>query len=177
MVLLMAGTNDCVKDVEPATAPERLGDLLDQIIAVVPEALVLVAQLTPTTNATAQAFMLVFNAAIPAIVSARTDAGAKILLVNMMDYLTVEDLKDGLHPTDEGYGLMANAWFDGMKEAGTKGLIGEPEETNVTAAIATTTTLASSAATAVSKSNAKEGRVEVLPLLVMIGSGLVMCLR
>jgi lysophospholipase L1-like esterase len=51
LILLMAGTNDMIKDVDPANAPERLGSLLDECLAACLDAVIITAQLTPTTNA------------------------------------------------------------------------------------------------------------------------------
>jgi hypothetical protein len=44
----------------------------------------------------------------------------------MSNLLTTAELTDGIHPTDEGYGKMADAWFAGIQEAAQKGWIKEP---------------------------------------------------
>jgi len=57
-------------------------------------------------------------------VSKRTKAGNRTLVVSMAN-VTLGDLYDGLHPNDVGYGIMAQAWYDGLLEAKSKGWIKE----------------------------------------------------
>jgi lysophospholipase L1-like esterase len=83
LIVLMAGTNDMIKDVDPANAPQRLGNLLDECLAACPDAVLITAQLTPTTNETAEELGDEFNAAIPALVASRMGAGSKVLTVDM----------------------------------------------------------------------------------------------
>ncbi|PQE32927.1 carbohydrate esterase family 3 protein [Rutstroemia sp. NJR-2017a WRK4] len=132
VVLLMAGTNDMNGLVNITGAPARLGDLLDEINAAVPGVTTVVAQLTPAANATVEKAIEDFNAEIPNVVSSKVAAGQKVSVVNMMDYVTVNDLKDGLHPTDHGYQQMAQAWFKGIQQVQSNGWVSEPATTNAT---------------------------------------------
>lgn len=124
VVLLMAGTNDCGKGL--TGAPDRLSSLIDQVVAACPDAAVIVAQITPMADATAEANAQTFNAAIPDIVASKVNAGNKVLLVNQSDYVTVNDLIDGLHPTGHGYDLMSECWLAGIQQAGANGWIQAP---------------------------------------------------
>jgi lysophospholipase L1-like esterase len=117
LILLMAGTNDMIKDVDPSNAPQRLGNLLDECLAACPDAVIITAQLTPTTNATAEASGDVFNAAVPNVVESRVQQGKRVLTVDMRNYVNTTELKDGLHPTDFGYSQMAVGWFGGIQQA------------------------------------------------------------
>ncbi len=65
IILLMIGTNDMYRG-NPATAPDRLTDLINEIIAFDPDTLLVVSQLTPLSfsNAAVEAY----NAALPAII-------------------------------------------------------------------------------------------------------------
>lgn len=130
VVLLMAGTIDITSPVDPSTAPERLGELIDDVVTACPTAVVLVAELPPISDTEAQARAVAFNAAIPDIVAARTSAGLHVLTVNMSNYVTVADLGDGVHPSDRGYSLVAQAWYDGLETAASKGWIVKPENVN-----------------------------------------------
>jgi lysophospholipase L1-like esterase len=130
LILLMAGTNDMIKDVDPANAPERLGSLLDEYLAACPDAVIITAQLTPATNATAEAFGDSFNAAIPGIVASRAGAGKKALTVDMRTYVNTTELNDGLHPTDFGYSRMAVGWYGGIQQAVSMGWITPPVSVN-----------------------------------------------
>jgi lysophospholipase L1-like esterase len=74
-------------------------------------------------TAATDAMIKTFNAALPGIVASRTNAGKKVMEVNMDDYFGEKDLQDDLHPSDEGYLKMSVAWYDGIQEADEKGLI------------------------------------------------------
>jgi lysophospholipase L1-like esterase len=126
IILLMAGTNDVNIDYEADTAPQRLVDLVDECVTACPDAVVLVAQLTPILDSDAQARVEAFNAAFPPLLEQTVGAGKKVLVVDMENYVTVDELMDGLHPGDLGYEGMARAWFDGITEAASKGWIAKP---------------------------------------------------
>jgi len=130
VVLLMAGTNDVNNDHDPGDAPARLGSLLDQIIAGSPNAVIILAKITPIADDGAENRAQIYNAAIPGVAQSRMNAGHKIVVVDMQntqDGLTAGDLIDGLHPTDAGYAKMANVWWDGLTIASNQGLISAPE--------------------------------------------------
>ncbi|KAJ3499558.1 hypothetical protein NLG97_g229 [Lecanicillium saksenae] len=129
IVLLMAGTNDCNKPEDPAGAPARLGSLIDKCIAAYPDAVIIVAKLTPIASATSQANVDNFNAAVPGVVASRLSQGARILTVDMGAFVTVGQLADGLHPNDAGYAKMASAWFGGLEKAASNGWISALEST------------------------------------------------
>ncbi|CAD6444587.1 f44d8cf0-313f-4415-b3f5-339262376cd2 [Sclerotinia trifoliorum] len=139
LVLLMAGTNDMNDLLNVTTAPDRLSALIDEITSSVPNVTVIVAQVTPAANTTVENAMVTFNSMIPGIVASKVSAGQKVSTVNMMDYVTVNDLADGLHPTDHGYQQMAKAWFAGIQEVQKKGWIDPPISTpNITNVIDST---------------------------------------
>lgn len=134
VVLLMAGTNDMkIEDpTNPGTAPNRLGALIDQIVAAIPDAGVLVAQLIPSTNNGTESNIFAFNAAIPGVVAARAGKQEKVMVVDMPKYVTINDLADELHPNDHGYAQIAAAWFDSIKQASSNGWIVAPRAVNAT---------------------------------------------
>ena len=133
LVLLMAGTNDMYTNASAAGAPDRLGDLIDEIVDAWPEAAILVSNLTPAINTTfheininfpvTEANIEAYNLQIPGVVNKRAAEGKKVLHVAFQN-ITVNDLWDGLHPNDAGYTIMANAWYNGMIQAKAKGWIG-----------------------------------------------------
>lgn len=142
MVLLMAGTNDMPN---PKEAPDRLAKLIDELIIAVPTAVLLVAQLTPATDKSMQAYITKYNAAIPGIVAIRAKAKKKVLVVDMSKYVITSDLWDGLHPNDIGYTKMAAAWYNGFKQADSKRWI-SPAQPNGTSAVTNETSLSKSGA-------------------------------
>lgn len=119
VVLLHVGTNDMNLDPprEPYdTAPERLGDLLDDLTGTIPNVTVLVAQIIQSQIVGTKDRIPTFNAAIPGLVAKRVAQGAKIWVVDMSpigaDPTTTDD---GLHPNDGGYQLMSIVWLKGLQ--------------------------------------------------------------
>jgi len=117
IILLMIGTNDVNNSIDLATAPMRLGALLDRMTTDAPSALIVVAKLTPTASDTTNVDVATYNNAIPALVQARAAAGKHILTVDMYAAMTANSsyrttlMHDGLHPNDAGYVVMAQTWY------------------------------------------------------------------
>ena len=113
IVLLMAGTNDMYNASSASGAPRRFEGLLDALIAELPEALVVVAQLTPI-NFAGSANIPPYNTALASIVDARAQAGRHVLVVDMYGDFPPGQLADGVHPNNAGYAFMADMWYDAI---------------------------------------------------------------
>ncbi|MFJ6147938.1 FG-GAP-like repeat-containing protein [Streptomyces anulatus] len=124
VVLLHIGTNDMDRDHQVATAPARLAGLIDQMIAASPATTIVVASLVPSTSPAVQARIDAYNAQIPRIVAERQAQKHKVEFVSM-DSLTTADLKDRLHPNDQGYVKMAGVFANGISQVARKGWISE----------------------------------------------------
>jgi lysophospholipase L1-like esterase len=117
IVLLMIGTNDVNDQLDLPTAPDRLASLIDGVTSTAPDALLVVAQITPTRTDSLNVDVKAFNAAIPNLVAERAKAGKHIVMVDMHSAFTANAnyktalLFDGLHPTDAGYAVMAQTWY------------------------------------------------------------------
>jgi hypothetical protein len=113
IILLMIGTNDMYRG-NPATAPDRLRDLINEIFAFDPDTLLVVAQLTPLSfsNAAVEAY----NAALPAIIDGIAATGAHIRLVDMYNGFSTSMLGDGVHPNQQGYAFMADVWYAAIED-------------------------------------------------------------
>ncbi|RYZ08368.1 MAG: endoglucanase [Myxococcales bacterium] len=117
IVTLMIGTNDVNIELDLPNASKRLGLLIDRITATVPNALVVVAKIVPTTNDGKNQRVMAYNDAIPALVKARADVGKHVTSVDMYGAFTKnasyksEYMNDELHPKDAGYTVMANTWY------------------------------------------------------------------
>ncbi|MCX4502059.1 FG-GAP-like repeat-containing protein [Streptomyces anulatus] len=116
VVLLHIGTNDMNRNHEVATAPARLGALIDQITTAAPTMTVIVSSLVPSTTPEVQARVAAFNAQIPGLVKERRDRGYKVGFVDMAS-VTTADLNDSLHPNNNGYLKMADAFYGGIAQA------------------------------------------------------------
>jgi len=118
IVLLMIGTNDV--DTGVTDASMRLGALMDTMLNADPKLVLVVAQIVPQQRATPDTKNMqiqAYNAAIPALVKARVDAGKHVKLVDMHGAFTARAdfstayLVDQLHPNDAGYQVMADTWY------------------------------------------------------------------
>jgi len=121
IVLLMIGTNDVNISLDLANAPTRLGALLDRITSDAPNALLVVARITPTRTDATNTRVQTYNNAIPGLVQTRAAAGKHIVVVDMYAALTANTnyrtalLNDDLHPNDAGYMVMAQTWYAAIR--------------------------------------------------------------
>ena len=109
---LMIGTNDIPWNYDLANEPTRLGNLIDQITADAPKALVVVAQIGPSNDDARTALIKAYNDGIPAVVQARVAAGKHVAMVDMFtpfvsnpNYKTAL-LSDEVHPNPAGYVIL-----------------------------------------------------------------------
>lgn len=116
VVLLNAGTNDMIQNYDVAGAPDRLGALVDRILADAPAATVVVSTLVPNADAAVDARVRAFNARVPQVVQARAAAGKRVRLADFAANLTLADIgADGIHPTDDGYSKLASVWYSALQ--------------------------------------------------------------
>lgn len=125
VITLEIGTNDLNGGSQAEPAAERLHALIDQITADAPDATVLVGTVIVSTSSTEEATRPAFNAKLPGIVQAEQAAGKHVRLVDM-SALTTADLSDSLHPNDNGFGKMADAFNAGVQAADAAGWIKPP---------------------------------------------------
>lgn len=128
IVLLHAGTNDLFYDPPPQpydAAPQRLDDLIGEVLAVSPAAAILVAQIIVSGDPVVEARHKTFNEQVVKLTTAREAQGQHVLAV---DFSSVQpsELVDMVHPTDEGYRKMAQVWFGAVKDVDQKGWIQTP---------------------------------------------------
>ncbi|WP_229713574.1 GDSL-type esterase/lipase family protein, partial [Streptomyces fuscichromogenes] len=131
VVTLHIGTNDMNQNYAVATAPDRLGALIDQIVRDRPGVLLVVSTLVPSKDAAVNARISAYNASIPAVVASRHSAGDHVYLVDQ-GAVTTAELSDTLHPDDEGYRRMGRAFAAGVNAAylqdGLTVIAGSPED-------------------------------------------------
>ncbi|MFJ6465547.1 GDSL-type esterase/lipase family protein [Streptomyces sp. NPDC091387] len=125
VITLEIGTNDLNGNYEVPTAPDRMHALIDRITRAAPDATVLVGTVIRSNSANEEAVRPAFNAALPAIVQAEQAAGKHVRLVDM-SAVTTADLSDALHPNDNGFSKMADAFDAGIQAADSAGWLHEP---------------------------------------------------
>jgi hypothetical protein len=114
IVLLMIGTNDVYASSGQSTMTNRLAALLDKILSTAPDALLVVAKITPlTTGGGYRDIIKTYNDAIPGLVQTRAAAGKHIVVVDMNSNFNTQTMlnSDGIHPNTNGYKFMANQWY------------------------------------------------------------------
>ena len=121
IILLMIGTNDTNRSIDVANAPTRLGALLDRMINDAPNALLVVARITPTMDDGANAVVQTYNNGITGVVQTRAGNGKHVIMVDMYaaftaraDYRTAL-MSDFLHPNDAGYVIMGDVWYAAIR--------------------------------------------------------------
>jgi lysophospholipase L1-like esterase len=115
IVLLMIGTNDVyAASGGQSEMANRLGSLLDKIISAAPNALVVVAKITPMTIGGGYLSVVKpYNDAIPGLVQTRAASGKHIVMVDLNTNFNTSTMlgSDGLHPNATGYKFMADRWY------------------------------------------------------------------
>lgn len=120
IIALMIGTNDVSRS-HLTDSADRLGHLLDQLIADAPSALIIVALITPTQSDDDNVFVRQYNDAIPAVVAARVALGKHLVLVDMYSAFTADPayktslLIDNFHPGDSGNVVLASVWYEAVR--------------------------------------------------------------
>jgi lysophospholipase L1-like esterase len=111
IVLLHIGTND-VWTLSGQTMSTQLGTLLDKIITAAPNALIVVAKITPLTATGGNNTVNTYNNLIPGLVQTRAAAGKHVILADMNTGFATSNLaSDGIHPTQAGYTWMGDQWY------------------------------------------------------------------
>ncbi|TDZ37473.1 Multidomain esterase [Colletotrichum spinosum] len=129
LVLINAGTNDCVQDYETANASARILEMLEYIWSTSRRASVVLSTLLPNGDAAREVCVQDLNEQFKKLVEEQQAKSKKVVLVDMHSDRGVQqsDLVDGTHPDDEGYAKMAALWFEGIQDAASRGWLESPE--------------------------------------------------
>ncbi|MFE6366009.1 SGNH/GDSL hydrolase family protein [Streptomyces sp. NPDC057806] len=125
VITLEIGTNDLNGNYQVPTAPDRMSALIDQIVRSAPDATLLVGTVIISTSPTEEANRPAFNERLAQMVQSKAAAGRHVRLVDM-SALTAADLSDALHPDDNGFSKMVDAFAAGVRAADAAGWIAPP---------------------------------------------------
>jgi len=119
VILLLAGTNNLnfPDYLDPVKTSAMYDRLLTQIFTLSP-AIGVVASPVPWKTAVPANYVADFNDHVHAVVDRYADAGYRITWVGgMTDAIDggVEDLPDGIHPSQPAYERMAEQWFESLQ--------------------------------------------------------------
>jgi lysophospholipase L1-like esterase len=124
IVLLFIGTNDEGYASSAVGASDRLGQLIDKIVAALPNALLVVSSIYPfpgckDTNYTPTQCadnVATYDSALPGVIQQRLAQGKHLLSVDMSTPPTGALSTDGVHPNDTvGYPWMGDTWYSAIK--------------------------------------------------------------
>ncbi|KAH8657733.1 hypothetical protein BX600DRAFT_400504 [Xylariales sp. PMI_506] len=130
LVIINAGTNDCVDNIDVANAYVRLESMLDDLWTNIGNTTVLIVS-TVLTNALAyvNANSAIVNPTYRTLVSNLQAEGKPIYLTDFDGWITIDDIgSDGTHPTDYGYSKMAGAFWETITQADADGAIKAPQD-------------------------------------------------
>lgn len=133
IIIINAGTNDCLQSYDLANFHTRYDSLLDSLYAAVPNVTIIVSTVLPGTADGIPQNRDYVNSQIRTLVNDRQTQGQKIVLVDVdipAGFFTTQYLiSDGIHPTDEGHLRLAAFYLQGIEEANSLGYITPPAET------------------------------------------------
>jgi lysophospholipase L1-like esterase len=124
IVLLFIGTNDEGYATSEAGASDRLGQLIDKIVAALPNSLLVVSSIYPFPGCKATNYtptecavnVAAYDAAIPGVIKQRADQGKHVIYVDMSTPPTGALSTDGVHPNDTvGYPWIGDTWYAAIK--------------------------------------------------------------
>lgn len=115
VLLVHLGTNDVFQGYDMANAPERLAGLVDTALGFDPDTTVLLAGIIPSSNASINAEIEVYNAEVEALAASYADAGYDVRYVDMYTGFPSWMLADGVHPNRAGYARMAGVWYAALE--------------------------------------------------------------
>ncbi len=124
IVLLFIGTNDEGYPDSASGASDRLGTLIDTIVAALPDTLLVVSSIYPFsgckatnyTPAQCAANVTAYDAAMVGVLEQRVAQGKHVVSVDMSTPPTGALSTDGVHPNDTvGYPWMGDTWYAAIK--------------------------------------------------------------
>jgi lysophospholipase L1-like esterase len=123
VVLINAGTNDCLQSLDIENAGARMQSLVNMLLDNINGTTVVLSTLIPCKDATAEANRPSVNSQYRALVTSLQSQGKKAVLADMDPSSNPEywnestDFADDVHPNDGGYKKMADVWFDTIERA------------------------------------------------------------
>ncbi|WPH00577.1 Hypothetical protein R9X50_00340700 [Acrodontium crateriforme] len=117
VILINLGTNDCNRPHQNvAGAPDQYATFLNNIKIADPDALVVVSNLIHNRDTTVNDCIVGLNRGLHDVAKSANGTGQKITYVDMYDAVPLQDINatDLTHPTDTGYQIMAQVWYDGI---------------------------------------------------------------
>lgn len=112
--------NDMSRNIDVPGAAARMGAVVDGIFAAVPETLIIISGLMPISDPVSEARSVgIYTPGLRQMVTDKNQQGQNIWFADMHDgYITLDDLRDGLHPNDSGHLKMGRLYYDMLVRLG-----------------------------------------------------------
>jgi lysophospholipase L1-like esterase len=129
VVTIHAGTNDAQQNYHPFGDPDlgipnvrdRLDSLVSRVVAYNPEIYVVVAQIVPANppaSETTIRYIERFNQHVPDVVARHQALGHRVSMVDLYTPMLPYPHPDGIHPSQEGFQVMADVLFGALRALG-----------------------------------------------------------
>ncbi|PKK43057.1 hypothetical protein CI102_13335 [Trichoderma harzianum] len=133
VILINAGTNDCLQAYDIPNAGARYGAMLDDLYNAIPGVTIVVSTVLIGSATGIPQYRDSVNSQLRNLVAQRLSNGQKIVLVDTdqpASWLTINYIgDDGIHPTDAGYERLAALMRKGIYEGQKTGFLSAPAET------------------------------------------------
>ncbi|MDF5752424.1 FG-GAP-like repeat-containing protein [Spongiactinospora sp. TRM90649] len=126
LITLIAGGNDVTQDYEMGGAIGRLESLIEQISRDAPGTVVLVAGIQPYHDAATNARGKAYSAQIPGLVNRLAGRGLRVVYTDITALTGTDTGPDGVHPNDQGYEKIGEAFAKAAVEARDRNWIRPP---------------------------------------------------
>ena len=125
LIVLNAGTNDCLQSLDIDNAGSRLNSLIDQLFQMVPDVTIILSTLTLNADGPTDQRVQDVNIQFRNLSSSLIGLGERVVLAELHgpDGPQVGDLADGTHPNDVGYNKMATIYFHAIESASAQSFI------------------------------------------------------
>ena len=115
VVLMHIGTNDFGQNVDIPNAINRLDALILNIATLRPYAHIIVTNLMERGEPANGNIQTHFNPFVQDRVTAHANAGRRVTFLDMRSVVPLSDMPDNLHPDQNGYNKMADAWMSAIQ--------------------------------------------------------------
>ncbi|KAK4200109.1 family 3 putative carbohydrate esterase [Triangularia verruculosa] len=116
LVLLNAGTNDCIRQIDTNNAGARLKVLIDDVFNAIPGVIVIVSTLAPSRKNDSCSADL--SRQYRDLVANTYKGNPRIGMADLYSAININDHlhPDGIHPNDAGYAIFTSLWMDAFRK-------------------------------------------------------------
>ncbi|XXH02567.1 hypothetical protein Hte_008944 [Hypoxylon texense] len=136
VVVINAGTNDCVKNIDTANAHTRLESMISDLWTNIgDETVIIISTILINGVASVNTCSATINDNYRSLVSSLRADDKPIYLTDFDNWMTIENIgSDGTHPTEDGYKRMAGAFYKTIAQADKDGVIKAPKDADLDSA-------------------------------------------